>query len=266
MCRTLQPAEHRRSGHGRDNEVMDNWLGLAGRRVMVAGAGGIGAACVAAFCEAGAHVLTVDRSQEQLDGLDSRSAVFEADMATAQGCEDAVTHASDTLGGLDVLVHAVGINHRIPVLEVDDEGWQRIMDVNLTSAFRLGRAAGRIMVNAGHGRQVYFSSVSGTLAHPDHSAYAASKGGLNQLLKVMAREWASSGVTVNAVAPGYVETGLTRAHLDRPGVREHYTSLVPYGRLGTPSDLTGPVLFLASDRASFITGQVLHVDGGRTLV
>lgn len=245
---------------------MTDWLGLEGRRVLVAGAGGIGAACAAAFADAGSSVAVVDVSDAQLATLDDRVIRLVEDLSTSEGCERAVSAAANKLGGLEVLVHAVGINTRTPVLDVDDELWQRILDVNLTSAFRLGRAAGRLMVAAGHGRQVYCSSVSGLLAHPDHGPYAASKGGLDQLMRVMAREWASHGVTANAVAPGYTETDLTRAHLDEDGVRDHYTSLVPAGRLGGVEDLTGPVLFLASQQASFVTGHVMYVDGGRTLV
>jgi len=103
--------------------------------------------------------------------------------------------AESAMGGLDVLVHAVGVNNRVPILEVEDEHWQRIIEVNLSSAFWLGRAAGRLMVKAGYGRQVYCSSISGVLAHPDHGPYAASKGGFNQLIRVMAREWASVTTT-----------------------------------------------------------------------
>lgn len=242
-----------------------DWIGLQGQSVLVAGAGGIGAACAASFLDAGATVVAADLSPERLASLDPRIHRVEADLNTVEGCGTAVRTCEEQTGGLDVLLHAVGINHRVPVLDLDDD-WQRILDVNLTSAFRLGRAAGRAMVAAGHGRQVYCSSVSGLLAHPDHAPYAASKGGLDQMLRVMAREWARSNVTVNAVGPGYVETELTRRHLDEPGVREHYTSLIPAGRLGSVEDLTGAVLFLASRQAAFITGQVLYVDGGRTLV
>ncbi|WP_336714766.1 SDR family NAD(P)-dependent oxidoreductase [Arthrobacter sp. USHLN218] len=242
---------------------MESWLGLADRRVLVAGGGGIGAACAAAFTAAGARVAVADLDPVRLAGQE-RPLV--ADFSTTQGCEDAVARTVDALGGLDILVHAVGVNQRVPVLDTTDDDWDRIVDINLSSAFRLGRAAGRHMVDAGWGRQVYCSSVSGLLAHPNHGPYAASKGGINQLLRVMAREWAPRGVTVNAIAPGYTETDLTRAHLDKPGVREHYTSLVPAGRLGSVGDLTGPVLFLASDQAAFVTGHVMYVDGGRTLV
>jgi len=243
-----------------------HWLGLTHQRVLVAGAGGIGAACATAFLQAGARVVVADRDAERLAELDGRARTITVDLTTTEGCEQAVRAAQTELGGLEVLLHAVGINNRAPILETTDEDWNSILEVNLSSAFRLGRAAGRIMIDARYGRQIYCSSVSSMLAHPDHGPYAASKGGLNQLVRVMAREWATSGVTVNAIAPGYVETSLTSAYLDRPGVRDHYTALVPADRLGTVDDLTGPVLFLASRQAAFVTGHVLYVDGGRTLV
>lgn len=246
--------------------MSEDWLRLTGRRVLVAGAGGIGGACAAAFVATGAKVVVADVSGEALAVLDQAITPLQADLSSSGGCRDVVEAALSALGGIDVLVHAVGVNQRQPVLETEDEVWRRVLDVNLSSAFYLGREAGRRMVEAGRGRQVYVSSVSGLLAHPDHGPYAASKGGLNQMLRVMAREWAPHGVTVNGVAPGYTETDLTRAHLDKPGVREHYTSLVPAGRLGGVEDLTGPVLFLASDQAAFVTGHVLYADGGRTLV
>ena len=122
------------------------------------------------------------------------------------------------------------------------------------------------MVGQRYGRMVFVSSVSGLIAHPDHAPYAATKGGMNQMLRVMAREWAALGVTVNAVAPGYIETDLTKAYLDAGNHRASLESLVPADRLGRPEEVADAVTFLASDRARFITGQVLYIDGGRMLV
>ena len=163
-------------------------------------------------------------------------------------------------------MHAVGRNNRKPVLEFSDDEWHDIIELNLSSAFWLGQAVGRTMVERGRGRMVFISSVSGWLAHANHAPYAATKGGINQLVRVMAREWAPHGITVNAVAPGYVETDLTRAHLDTGSHRAELEALVPAARLGVPEEVADAVTFLASDRASFITGHVLFVDGGRSLV
>lgn len=250
-----------------------DWLGLAGSRVLVAGAGGIGGACALAYAAAGATVAAVDRDERTLDtlgaelaGIGARHDLIQADLTEHGAGARVVAEAVARLGGLDVLLHAVGINDRRPILEFTEDEWERILQVNLGSVFGLAQAAGRHMVAQGFGRILALSSVSGLLAHHSHGPYAASKGGINQLLRVMAREWAASGVTVNALAPGYIETPLTAVELAKPGKRADLESLVPAGRLGTPEELTGPALFLSSKHAAFITGHVLYIDGGRTLV
>ncbi|MCX2746817.1 SDR family NAD(P)-dependent oxidoreductase [Arthrobacter sp. MI7-26] len=250
-----------------------DWLGLAGKKVLVAGAGGLGSAVATGFAEAAANVLVIDRDEERLEKIAVEPAfqaagghTLVADLSTGDSGTSVVEHALKVLGGLDVVVHSIGINDRRPVLDFSEEDWWRIVDTNLSTGFRLAQAAGRHMLGQKDGRIIFFSSVSGLLAHKNHAPYAATKGGINQLMRVMAAEWAGEGITVNAVAPGYVETPLTEAYLDKPGVRENLVSLVPAGRLGTPDEVVGPILFLASPHASFVTGHVMYIDGGRTLV
>lgn len=252
-----------------------DWLGLRGANVLIAGSGGVGSACTAGFLDAGANVFVIDRSAEQLTVIDAiaadkraqgRAATSRFDLAESGAADAAVRDAIDTLGGVDVLIHTVGVNDRRPLVEFGVDEFETMLRINLTTFFALGKAAGSHMIDNGHGRIVALSSVSGLLAHANHGPYAASKGGINQLVRVMAREWAPRGVTVNAVAPGYMETSLTKAHLSKPGVREDLELLVPVGRLGVPDEVVGPILFLASAQSRFITGHVLYVDGGRTLI
>src|SRR5579863_5106567 len=252
---------------------MQDWLTLDGRPTLVFGAGGLGAASALSLAAQGARVALADVSSEKLDavvraakevGREIKPLV--ADLRTAQACRAAVAEASGLVGTPEVFLHAVGRNVRKPVLDLADSDWEDTLTLNLSSAYWLGQAVGRLMVGQRYGRMVFVSSVSGLLAHPNHAPYAATKGGMNQMLRVMAREWARHGVTVNAVAPGYIETDLTKAYLDQDNNRESLESLVPAERLGQPEEVADAVTFLASDRARFITGQVLFVDGGRVLV
>jgi NAD(P)-dependent dehydrogenase (short-subunit alcohol dehydrogenase family) len=252
---------------------MQDWLALGRAPALVFGAGGLGGASALSLAAQGARVALADMNQENLDAVvrAAKEAGDEikpmvADLRTAEACRAAVDEAVALVGTPRVFLHAVGRNVRKPILDLEDADWQETLSLNLSSAFWLGQAAGRLMVRECYGRMIFVSSVSGLLAHPHHGPYAATKGGMNQMLRVMAREWARHGVTVNAVAPGYIETDLTKNYLDRDNHRQSLESLVPAERLGRPGEVADAITFLASDRAGFITGQVLYVDGGRVLV
>ncbi len=248
---------------------MPDWLGLDGQRALVAGgAGTLGAAVVNGLLDAGASVGVVDVDAAALAAVDDRVAVsHRADLSEPNEARQAVATVRDRLGGLDIFVHCVGINDRRPIEDYDASDWDRIIAVNLTSAFHTATEAATGMREDGYGRIIFFSSVAGRSGHKRHGPYAASKGAINQLMRVIAHEYAAAGVTANAVAPGYMDTELTRRYLaENPETRATLVDLIPAGRFGTLSEVVDPVLFLSSPRAGFITGQVLYIDGGRTIV
>jgi gluconate 5-dehydrogenase len=251
---------------------MSDWLGLTGARVIVAGAGTLGSALAKGFAGADAEVAVIDLSEERLGELGARAGLtpdrlITADLAKRAPARAAIEAARAALGGLDVFVHGVGINDRRPIADYAESDWDTILSVNLSSAFFTAQVALEGMRAQGSGRVVFFSSVAGLLGHRNHGPYAATKGAINQLTKVMAHEYAADGVTVNAVAPGYMETNLTTAYLDaHPAERERLVSLIPAARFGRLQEVVDPVLFLASPRASFVTGHIMYIDGGRTVV
>lgn len=239
-----------------------DWLGLDGQRVVVAGGSGtIGAALVHGFEDAGARVAVIDLAP-------AHGAVrVAADLGDAGACRAAIAEAREGLGGIDVFVHAVGINDRRPIEDYTDADWDRFIAINLSSAFFTAQAVAPGLREQRHGRMIFFSSVAGRSGHKLHGPYAATKGAVNQLTRVLAHEYAEHGVTVNAVAPGYMDTALTQAYLEaNPDKRAALVDLIPARRFGQLGEVVGPVLFLASRQASFVTGQVLYIDGGRTVV
>lgn len=245
---------------------MPDWLGLAGQRVAVAGGGGtLGSAVVSGFIDAGASVGVLDLPGAEADPR--VAAAVEVDLSQGDAGQTALAGLREQLGGLDAFVHCVGINDRRPLEDYTGADWDRILAVNLSSAFHTAREAAVGMRAQGYGRILFFSSVAGRSGHKHHGPYAASKAAINQLMRVLAHEYATHGVTANAVAPGYMDTELTRRYLnENPEKRAGLVALIPAGRFGTSAEVVDPVLFLCSPRAAFITGQVLYIDGGRTIV
>lgn len=233
------------------------------RRILILGGGGLGTALAERFVAEGHAVVIADADVSVVDRFTDTAVDARILDVTDEREVDA---AASQWGDFDGVLHAVGVNSRTAIFDTELAEWQRIMTTNLTSAFLVGRAFGKSMARRGRGSLLFISSVAGTIPHKNHGAYAASKSGLNQLIRVLANELAATGVTANLLAPGYIETDLTREHLQRRGVREGLVGLVPMGRLGTPQELTGIASFLLSPDGAFITGQVIHVDGGRTLV
>jgi NAD(P)-dependent dehydrogenase (short-subunit alcohol dehydrogenase family) len=246
-----------------------NW-GLAGRVVLVVGAtGGIGRAVSAALAAGGARVAAsstaLAKATALVETLGGEAAPFACDVTVPESVDALIEAVVARFGTIDGLVNLAGINIRRPALEVSEADWLRVLNINLVGAFRVARGAARVMAEHGGGRVVTISSIRGKIGfRGGYSAYNASKAGINMLTRQLAVEWAPHHITVNAVAPGFVETPLIQPLLDNPEMRRRITERVPLGRLAKPADIVGPVLFLLSDASAFVTGHVLYVDGGTT--
>lgn len=242
---------------------------LHGKVALVTGAAaGMGAAISLALAAAGAdvachgHTRPPGRTQEAVEKLGRRACELRGDLADRDVPRQLIEGTLEAFGRLDVLVNNAGFNVRAPAVDFDEDDWARVVEVNLGSVFRTCKRAGAHMIAQGRGRIINVASLlsfQGGLAVP---AYAAAKGGVAQLTKALANEWAPLGVNVNAIAPGYIRTDLTQA-LQQDAVRNRaILERIPAGRWGDPSDVGGAVVFLASNASSYVHGHVLVVDGG----
>ena len=251
---------------------MSGLFSLAGSVAVVTGAaGGLGAAIAEGLAGAGAYVVCADAAEEPNQALVQRLGVDRAEAVTVDVCDEAsvrtlADRAAAVSGSIDVLVTCAGIGGRGAAANYDDELWARVIDVNLTGSFRTCRAVGRRMAAQPRGGSIVnIASILGEVGFAGSVGYQASKGGVVQMTRTLAVEWASHGVRVNAISPGHVGTQLVRRLWEtEPELKDHFESRTPLGRLAEPDDVAGAVVFLAGPAAAMITGQVLAVDGGYT--
>ncbi len=242
---------------------------LSGKTALVTGAsGGLGSAIAAALHGQGASVVLsgtrVDALEAVAAELGERTFVVPANLGDAESLDALAKQAEAATGQLDILVNNAGLTRDNLAMRLKDEDWETVLNVNLTAAFRLSRAVLRGMMKRRWGRIIGITSIVGVTGNPGQANYAASKAGMIGMAKSLAQEVASRGITVNCLAPGFIETAMTDALGDQQ--QEKLLSAIPAGRMGTPADIASGVVYLASEEASYVTGQTLHVNGGMAMI
>lgn len=242
---------------------------LDGRCALVTGAAtGIGAAIASALAEAGADVAChgntrpAEATAQAIRGLGRRAVAIKGDLSQRETPEKLLNETLEAFGQIDLLVNNAGMIRRAPATEFSEDDWQTVLDVNLTSVFRLCQLAGRQMLQKGRGKIVNIASLLSFQGGITVPAYAASKGAVAQLTKALANEWAGRGLNVNAIAPGYIRTENTAALQADPNRNRQILERIPAARWGEPQDLGGAAVFLCSPASDYVNGHVLVVDGG----
>jgi NAD(P)-dependent dehydrogenase (short-subunit alcohol dehydrogenase family) len=253
--------------------VTQQLFSLAGKKALVTGASrGIGQVIAVAFAEAGADVALVARGADGLAAtakevrdLGRLAVEIPADLTGQETAATVVTEAIDRLGHLDVVVNnAGGSSFMVPFLDLRLSGWEKVLRLNLDCTMRICQAAGAHMTARGGGSVINIASVAGLAAAPFLAPYGAAKAAVVSLTKTLASEWGRTGVRVNALCPGWTATELNRVLWDSPDGGQATIASVPLGRWAKPEEMAGPAIFLASEASSFMTGQVLVIDGGQT--
>lgn len=242
---------------------------LTGKRALITGAsGGIGAAIARALHTQGAEVA-LSGSREQVLGelaseLGSHAHVLPSDLSDGEAASALPGQAVEIMGGIEVLVHCAGITRDNLALRMKDDDWQNVIDLNLGAGFRLARAALRPMMKARWGRIMFITSVVGTTGNPGQANYAASKAGLTGMAKALAAEVAARGVTVNCVAPGFIDTAMT--DVLNAEQRGRIVTAIPAAHIGAVEDVAAGCVYLASVEAAYVTGHTLHINGGMAMI
>ena len=238
---------------------------------LVTGAGrGIGRSIALTFAQNGADVILSDIVEEGIQGvaeeitkLGKKSLAIKCDVSRLEDCQNMIDQAKNAFGKINVLVNNAGITRDNLIMRMSEEEWDAVLSVNLKSVFNCCKGVCRLMMKQRGGRIINISSVVGLMGNAGQANYAASKAGIIGLTKTLAKEFASRGITVNAIAPGFIKTKMTDELKEE--VREDLKKLIPLNQLGQPEDVANAALFLASPLASYITGQVLNVDGGMAM-
>jgi len=245
-------------------------LSLDGRRALVfGGTSGLGKAIAVGLAQAGADVAPVGRrleevrkSAEEVRAQGRRTLEVSADVTRREEVQAVIDAMTKDWGGIDILVNSAGVSKRVPSLDFDDRDWDYIMDINVRGTWHTCQMVGRVMIEQKFGRIINLTSIASFLSAHEVTPYCASKGAVTQITRSLAAEWAKYGITVNAIAPGVFETPLNRGIVNDPGRKASIITRTPLRRFGQLEEIKGAAIFLASASASFVTGEVIAVDGG----